>query len=310
MDRWVELRTAYQVAKLGTVSAAADALGVHRATVNRHIDALESDLGAKLFQRHGRGYVLTETGEQFLSVAQRADELFTDFAGRTRAESGELSGELIVTISPAIASYLMDAISAFRERHPNTRIRLLAQDSLARLEYGEAHVAIRTGQKPDQGDYVVQPLGDLRVGLYAHANYVAKKGIPAGPSDFGSHDFVGNPDLAGRVPPETWLVDHVPKERIVLTTTHPRISQEAIMSGVAIGFLPECNVRGREDFLEVMPPRDVWGVPLWLVTHVDLHRTAKVQSMLECIKQARKKQPSSVRNSATIQDARPLDLSR
>jgi DNA-binding transcriptional LysR family regulator len=44
MDKWAELRTAYQVAKLGTVSAAATALGFHRATVNRHIDVLEKRL--------------------------------------------------------------------------------------------------------------------------------------------------------------------------------------------------------------------------------------------------------------------------
>ena len=49
MDKWAELRTAYQVAKLGTVSAAANALGFHRATVNRHIDALEEEMGARIF---------------------------------------------------------------------------------------------------------------------------------------------------------------------------------------------------------------------------------------------------------------------
>ena len=43
MEKWAELRTAYQVAKLGTVSAAATALGFHRATVNRHIDVLEEE---------------------------------------------------------------------------------------------------------------------------------------------------------------------------------------------------------------------------------------------------------------------------
>ena len=44
-----EIRTAYQVARLGTVSGAAEVLGVHHATVIRHIDALEGRLGAKLF---------------------------------------------------------------------------------------------------------------------------------------------------------------------------------------------------------------------------------------------------------------------
>ena len=60
MDSWNEIKTAYQVARLGTVSAAAESLGVHRATVIRHIDALEAELGRKLFQRHIRGYTPTE----------------------------------------------------------------------------------------------------------------------------------------------------------------------------------------------------------------------------------------------------------
>ena len=56
MENWDEVRTAYHVAHEGTVSGAAAALGVHHATVIRHIDALEARLGTKLFQRHARGY--------------------------------------------------------------------------------------------------------------------------------------------------------------------------------------------------------------------------------------------------------------
>ena len=62
MDNWDEIRTAYQVARMGTVSGAAEILGVHHATVIRHIDALEARLGVKLFQRHARGYTATEAG--------------------------------------------------------------------------------------------------------------------------------------------------------------------------------------------------------------------------------------------------------
>ena len=68
MDNWDEIRTAYQVAQMGTVSGAAEVLGVHHATVIRHIDALEGRLGVKLFQRHARGYTATEAGEDLLRV--------------------------------------------------------------------------------------------------------------------------------------------------------------------------------------------------------------------------------------------------
>ncbi len=76
MENWNEIRTAAQVARSGTISAAADVLGVHRATVNRHIDALESALGAKLFQRHARGFTPTELGRELLRVADATGEQF------------------------------------------------------------------------------------------------------------------------------------------------------------------------------------------------------------------------------------------
>ena len=63
MDNWDEIRTAYHVARAGTVSGAAADLGVHHATVIRHIDALEARLNVKLFQRHARGYTATEAGQ-------------------------------------------------------------------------------------------------------------------------------------------------------------------------------------------------------------------------------------------------------
>ncbi len=71
MDNWDELRTAYQVARLGTVSGAAEVLGVHHATVIRHIDALEGRMGVKLFQRHSRGIHADRGGARPFGRARR-----------------------------------------------------------------------------------------------------------------------------------------------------------------------------------------------------------------------------------------------
>ncbi|KNC65158.1 LysR family transcriptional regulator, partial [Pseudoalteromonas rubra] len=66
MNKWTEMRTAYRLAKLGTLSATAQELGVHRSTVMRHIDVLESALGVTLFQRNDRGYLPTEAGLEIM----------------------------------------------------------------------------------------------------------------------------------------------------------------------------------------------------------------------------------------------------
>ena len=74
LNHWTEVKTAWLVAELGTLSAAADALGVHRATVLRHVDLLESAVGVKLFQRHAKGYEPTEAGRELINVASLVDE--------------------------------------------------------------------------------------------------------------------------------------------------------------------------------------------------------------------------------------------
>ena len=84
MENWDEIKTAYQVARVRTVSGAAEKLGVHHATVIRHIVSLEARLGIKLFQRHARGYTPTEAGEDLLRVAQATEDQSSQLASRIK----------------------------------------------------------------------------------------------------------------------------------------------------------------------------------------------------------------------------------
>ena len=285
MEHWNELRTALVLARQGTVSAAAEVLGVHRATVNRHIDLLEESFGAPLFQRHARGYTLTETGQQMLDVAARADEMFTDLAGRSRGRAGKLSGKLIVTALAGFAPLIMPAIRAFHLAHPEIALELVAGRQLARLEHGEAHVALRAGPKPQTPDYVVQLFGTLRYGLFCSCAYVARNGMPA-PPRFGDHLFVGMIGEASPLPYASWMADHVSQDQLALCTGNPTVQSVAIREGLGLGFLPEHEAEGDANLVAVLPSSEQWSAPLWIVTHVDLHRTEKVQEFLKEVRRA------------------------
>lgn len=92
--------TAYQVARLGTVSGAAEVLGVHHATVIRHIDALKNGW-ARLFGTHAR-LPPREGRRDLLSVAQTTEEQFGQLASRIKgAGRRRVAGELVVTAVPA-----------------------------------------------------------------------------------------------------------------------------------------------------------------------------------------------------------------
>lgn len=280
MTNWDEIRTALHVARLGTVSAAAEALGVHHATVIRHVDNLEARLGVRLFQRHPRGYTPTEAGQDLLRVASRAEDGFAQLAARLKGQ--EATGELTVTALPSLAARLVPILVEFQERNPGLVVRFLAEARLFRLESGEAHLAVRAGQvPPDQPDNVVRPLGRLRLHLAAAPAYLDRHGRP-GPDGFGGHRFVGLDGDGGRAPFNRWIeaLGAAPAFR---ASGDPSMI-EAIAAGAGLGFVPLAESRGR-NLEEVMPPRPEWEVPLWLVTHVDLHRTPKVQAAAALIRE-------------------------
>lgn len=285
MENWDEIRTAFQVARMGTVSGAAEVLGVHHATVIRHIDALEGQLGVKLFQRHARGYTATEAGEDLLRVAQATDDQFAQLAGRIKGRGADVSGDLVVTSLVSLAAQIAPMLAAFQQQNKDVVVRYLTGDRLFRLEYGEAHVAIRAGLAPDQPDNVVQHLLDMQVGAYASRAYVAEHGKPEGPEDYARHRFVGTESRESRAPYYVWLQDNVPEESVTFRCTDTRAATAAIEAGAGIGFLNQTIAKKSPDLVEIHAPRPEWAAPLWLVTHVDLHRTSKVQALSRFIKE-------------------------
>ncbi len=286
MENWDEIRTAYQVARVGTVSGAADVLGVHHATVIRHVDALEQRLGVKLFQRHARGYTATEAGQDLLQVAAATDDQFAQLAGRIRGQGEGVSGDLVVTSLTGLSPILTPVLAAFQAENDGLTVRYLTGDRVFRLEYGEAHVAIRAGSAPEEPDNVVQRFHIYDMRLVAAQSYVDAHGLPETEDDLPAHRFVGHDNADSRAPFMRWLRERVPEARITFRTMDNRSMLDAIAAGAGIGFMPSWEAARRDGLVEVMPPRDEWTAPMWIVTHVDLHRTPKVQAFLKYLKAA------------------------
>lgn len=288
ISTWDEIRTAFHVARLGTVSGAADALGVHHATVIRHIDALEARLGVKLFQRHARGYTATEAGLDLLQVAQATDDQFTQLVGRIRGRGDEVSGELVVTSLTSVSPRLTPVLARFQALYPDLIVRYITGDTVLRLEYGEAHVALRAGRAPDNPDNVVQPFVPQEIALYASEDYIARRGRPSSIDDLANHDFVTLDAMESRAPFARWLREKVPTDRFVFRGTDNRVLRDAVVSGVGIGFISTWDAERYSGIVRLFEPLEEWSAPLWLVTHVDLHRTTKVQTFLKFLKEEAK----------------------
>jgi DNA-binding transcriptional LysR family regulator len=265
-------------------------LGVHHATVIRHIDALEARLGVKLFQRHARGYTATEAGVDLLQVAQATDDQFTQLAGRIKGRGEGVTGDLVITSLAGASHILTPVLVAFQAQHPGLRIRYRTGERVFRLEYGEAHVAIRAGAMPEEPDNVVQPFMTQQMALVASDAYLARHGAPKDIEDLRNHFFVADDRENSRAPFNRWLRALVPDEQLIYRATDNRNMQDAILAGAGIGFVLAEYAASKPALKEVVPPQDEWSAPLWLVTHVDLHRTTKVQAFLRFLKDYMKEQ--------------------
>lgn len=280
-SNWDEVRTAYHVARFGTLSAAAGYLNIHHATVIRHIDALEAKLGSKLFQRHARGYSPTEAGLELMRVAAETDAQFSQMAGRLKGQGATVSGDLTITALAGMAPRLMPLLVEFGAEHPDIRLTFLSAVRMLKLEYGEAHVALRAGKRPQEPDNIVKEVGQFSTGLFANKSYVEKFGMIKSIEDFANHRFVSARSLTGRAPFSEWSRAHINEENIVFRSTDIRAYDDAIFAGAGIGFLELSRGDAHSDLVLMWPSLPEWDSQLWIVTHVDMHKTAKVRALAQ-----------------------------
>ena len=281
---WAEIGSAREVVRLGTVSGAANALGLHRATVTRHIDTLEAKLGGKLFLRHARGYQPTELGRELLHIADTAFDQLEHLSLRAQSTTASLSGVLTVATVDVLTAKIMPYLARFAVSHPDVTLHLSTSQSLARLEYGEAHIAIRVGPKPDDPENVVIPFVSERFGLYGAKTYIERYGQPAEIDDLIGHRFVTVTGAASRAPFRQWLADLIKDPKIAFEATQVTTMHAAILQGIGLGFCMDVAARQSPDLVEIVPPCPAWEIPIWIVTHVDLHRSPKVQALLKEIR--------------------------
>lgn len=282
MDNWEEIKTAYTVGLLGTISAASQTLGVHRTTVQRHVDSLEEQLGQKLFVRHTNGYKPTNAGKELIRVVKITDEQFHRLTGRIKGQSKSISGELIITSLDALAPLLMPAIKEFHKTYPETTTVFISTEKVLRIEYGEAHIALRPGKKPDTEDNEILNYGTLKFGLFATQEYISEYGQPKDFDELKKHKIIGRYDHV-RTFFERWINDKIPPEQIIFKFTTPFIAYQAILNHIGIGVLPTYILKEHPSLVEILPVSDKWHIPLWLIIHRDMYRTEKIQAFLSLI---------------------------
>ncbi|WP_444913439.1 LysR family transcriptional regulator [Microbulbifer sp. TRSA007] len=286
MDKWTELRTAYKLAKLGTLSATAQEIGIHRSTVMRHINVLEESLGVVLFQRNDKGYIPTEAGLEVMRLGAVTDSHFSQLSSRLQSKEQNLQGNLTITSVGEMVDLLMPLIRQYQTQHPGMLVNLIGDLRNFNLEYGEADIAIRVGEKPTTPDNIVLPFFTTEFVFYAHKSYIEDYGLPD-KSNLQGHRFLVLGDRPLHFDWNEWIYNHIPDQNIVLTASSQQILNQAMLSGCGIGAMPRILAKKFEDIIEIPTPES-WQISTWILVHRDMFNMPKIREFLSILKLWRK----------------------
>ena len=116
---WDDVRHFLTLARLGSVRAAGAALGTSHSTVARRVEALEAQLGARLFDRSRDGYTLTDAGREVLPTAEAVAHAMLSLERGVVGRDERLAGPVTLTCSDRyISELLVDRLAPFREAYP------------------------------------------------------------------------------------------------------------------------------------------------------------------------------------------------
>ncbi|WP_322044300.1 LysR family transcriptional regulator [Paraburkholderia sp. J67] len=191
MDKWTQIEFFIQVAELGSLSKAAERLGMSSAAASRCLNALEDRLAVRLVERTTRRLWLTDAGREYhrRCVAIMAELAEADAAVNEAAINP--SGTLRVTASVSFASlYIAPALPQFHKRYPDVSVQIIAANRYPDFIEAGIDVAIRTREHEADSGITVRKLAETRRVLAATPGYLAKRGIPATPDALADHDLL------------------------------------------------------------------------------------------------------------------------
>lgn len=157
------LRTFAVAAELTNFSAAARQLGMTQSAVSQQMHALERELQAPLFERHGGRVQLTDAGRTLYEYADRIGQLHGEARARVAKKQPRASGELVLAASSIPGEYVLPKLlAAFRKKHPDISVRVTIADSdavLSLVAKGNVHLGF-TGKRPSDSQFASEPFAE------------------------------------------------------------------------------------------------------------------------------------------------------
>ncbi len=276
-----------QTAELGSMSRAAEALGLSNAAASRHLAALEERLGARLIQRSTRRLTLTEVGENFYRSCKSVLADLNDAESAASATTLNPTGTLRITASLSFSvHHISPLLSEYTNRYPNVTVHVEAANRYYDLIDNNIDVAIRTREYENDSNITIRRLATTRRILAASPGYLNANGMPRSVEELAQrpmllYTYSNNPnDFTFRRGDETKSV----KIKGLLESNDGQVLCTAALDGMGIVVQPKYVLYDDLVAGRLVSVLDDWDLPQLSINFAfqsRRHMSAKVRTFID-----------------------------
>jgi DNA-binding transcriptional LysR family regulator len=276
---WDDLRVFLTLAREGTLTTAAKALGVSHPTVARRVASLEKQIGARLFDRLPDRFVPTSAGESLLEDTEAMERAALSIDRRSAGLSDTVSGVVRISAGEEISALLARHLPDLHARLKQIEFELSARHTLLNLSRREADLLI-SEQMPDVADIVARKLGRTAFAVYAHPSLAVARLSPAA---IKSVPWVGFDDDHPRMPGQRWLQERLGNGRPAIRCNNWLVIRETARAGGGFAVLP-CYLGDNDPQLQrIGAPVAELFADQWLLVHRDLRALPRVRAVMDAV---------------------------
>jgi DNA-binding transcriptional LysR family regulator len=276
---WDDLRIFLTLAREGTLTTAAKALGVSHPTVARRVAVLEQQIGARLFERLPDRFVPTSAGEELLGDTESMERAALSIDRRSVGLTDTVRGVVRLSAGEAMSALVARHLPALQKQLAEIEFELVASHTLANLSRREADLLIRE-QVPDLADIIARKLGRVAYAVYAAPALAVPRLAPAAMKQV---PWVTFDDDHAYMPGRRWLLERLDGVRPAVRGNNWLVLHEAARAGAGFAVLP-CYLGDPDPGL-----RRVGGViaevfaDQWLLVHRDLRALPRVRAVMDAV---------------------------
>ena len=280
---WNRARGFLATAEEGSLSAAAEALGLAQPTLGRQVAALEEELGVALFERTGRSLILTPTGAELAEHVRAMADAAMRVALTASGQSTAIEGLVRVTASDAMAAYHLPPVLAhLQEIAPKLNVEIVASNDIRDLQQREADIAIRH-VRPEQPELVAKSLGDARGRFYATPEYLDRNGRPQSFAEFAGHRMIWFGDAVE-------MEEHLKARGMDLSGAHfcagsdsGLVGWNLVRAGLGIGIMSDGVGALTPEVELVYPEMEPFTFPVWLTSHREVLTSRRIRVVFDAL---------------------------